>query len=281
MACRGRFHVSPAAAAGDDAGPADERAAPAAGMEPEQGSGLEVYGDSAYGSGQARADYRDGGHGTFIKPGPLRPAVPGGFTIDDFTVDEEQGTVTCPNGVTRPVSGNRTVTFGAACAGCPLRARCTTAKDGRSMTIRPHEDLLRDARAQARTPQFKRATRPGRTSSERSPGPHPERPPDQAPLHRHGQEQRLAAHPVRRAEPAHPGQRRPDPLRRGLGPGLTGPGSPSAGFSGPVAKARKALSRPQGGAHHENRPEPGPVAAMSGPHSEQRLPVDKPCSDPS
>jgi hypothetical protein len=39
------------------------------------GQRLEMYGDSAYGSGQARADYRDGGHDTVIKPGPLRPAV--------------------------------------------------------------------------------------------------------------------------------------------------------------------------------------------------------------
>ena len=126
-----------------------------------------MYGDSAYGSGQARADYRDGGHDTVIKPGPLRPAVPGGFTIDDFSVDEEQGTVTCPNGVTRPMSQNRTVTFGAACAGCPLRQRCTTARDGRSMTIHPHEGLLREARARARTPQFKRAY-PTRSNIERT-----------------------------------------------------------------------------------------------------------------
>jgi Transposase DDE domain/Transposase domain (DUF772) len=152
MAARDRFHAGP----GDDAG-----------AEPEQGSGLEVYGDSAYGSGQARADYRDGGHDTVIKPGPLRPAVPGGFTIDDFTVDEEAGTVTCPNGVTRPMSGNRTVTFGAACAGCPLRRQCTTAKDGRSMTIHPHEGLLRAARAQARTPQFRQAY-PTRSAIERT-----------------------------------------------------------------------------------------------------------------
>jgi Transposase DDE domain len=102
-----------------------------------------------------------------IKPGPLKPAVPGGFTIDDFTVDEEQGTVTCPNGVTRPMSKNRAVTFGAACAGCPLRARCTTAKDGRPMTIHPHEGLLRQARARARTPQFKQAY-PTRSSIERT-----------------------------------------------------------------------------------------------------------------
>ena len=127
---------------------------------------LEVYGDSAYGSGQARAAYRDAGHDTVIKPGPLRPAVPGGFTLDDFTLDEGAGTVTCPAGLTRPMSPARTVTFGAACAGCPLRPRCTTRKDGRSMTIHPHEDLLRAARAQARTGDFKTAY-PTRSAIER------------------------------------------------------------------------------------------------------------------
>ena len=75
-----------------------------AGEEPEQGEELEVYGDSAYGSGEARAAYRDAGHDTVIKPKPLQPAVPGGFTLDDFTISEDQGTVTCPAGITRPMS---------------------------------------------------------------------------------------------------------------------------------------------------------------------------------
>jgi len=159
MACRDRF--------GGTAGPGDDTASGGAaagaepgtgpGEEPGQGEGLEVYGDSAYGSGEARAAYRDAGHDTVIKPKPLQPAVPGGFTLDDFAVSEDDGTVTCPAGVTRPMSPARTVTFGAACAGCPLRQRCTTARDGRSMTIHPHEGLLRAARAQARTPEFKRA----------------------------------------------------------------------------------------------------------------------------
>jgi Transposase DDE domain/Transposase domain (DUF772) len=123
----------------------------------DQPAGLEVYGDSHYGSGQARADYAAAGHDTIIKPIPLRPAVPGGFTLDDFALDERQGTVTCPAGHTRPITAKRSVTFGAVCAACPLRARCTTAKDGRSLDIHPHEHLLRAARAQARTPQFKKA----------------------------------------------------------------------------------------------------------------------------
>ena len=163
MACRDRFGGT-AAGPGNDtaAGPGNDTAADAEpgtgpGEEPEQGEELEVYGDSAYGSGEARAAYRDAGHATVIKPKPLQPAVPGGFTLDDFAISEDQGTVTCPAGVTRPMSPARTVTFGAACTGCPLRQRCTTARDGRSMTIHPHEGLLRAARAQARTPEFKRA----------------------------------------------------------------------------------------------------------------------------
>ena len=36
-----------------------------------------------------------------IKPWPTRPAVEGGFTIDDFAYDDQAGTVTCPNGLTR------------------------------------------------------------------------------------------------------------------------------------------------------------------------------------
>ena len=174
MACRDRFHDGgDAAASGAGAPPAapGSGARPEPGPEPQpepgperddasaqaQAGGLEIYGDSAYGSGEARAACRDAGHDTVIKPKPVQPAVPGGFTIDDFAVDEDAGTVTCPAGITRKMSAGRTVTFGAACAGCPLRQQCTTAKDGRSMTIHPHEDLLRAARAQARTPQFKQA----------------------------------------------------------------------------------------------------------------------------
>jgi hypothetical protein len=131
-----------------------------------KGAGLRVYGDSAYGTGAARAAYRDAGHETVIKPKPLHAAVPGGFTLDDFTIDEPAGTVSCPAGHTRPMSPKRTVTFGALCAHCPLRARCTTAADGRSMSIHEHEHLLRAARAQARTPEFKQDY-PTRSSVER------------------------------------------------------------------------------------------------------------------
>jgi len=117
-------------------------------QDPETASGqdLEVLGDTAYGTGEARAALAQAGHTPIIKPAPLRPAVPGGYTIDDFTVDEHAGTVTCPNGLTRRLSPKRTATFGAGCRGCPLREQCTTAKDGRSITLHPHDATLRAAR---------------------------------------------------------------------------------------------------------------------------------------
>src|SRR5207248_8331102 len=63
----------------------------------------------------SRAAYRAGRHDTVIKPKPLRPAVEGGFTRDDFGIDEDAGTVTCPGGHTRSMSAKRTVSFGKAC----------------------------------------------------------------------------------------------------------------------------------------------------------------------
>ena len=112
-----------------------------------QGEGLTWYGDSAYGTGDLRAAIKQAGHDAVIKPKPAQPAVPGGFTLDEFSVDEDSGTVTCPAGRTRQLSPNRTVTFGVLCRDCPLRTRCTTSKTGRSLDLHEHDALLRAARA--------------------------------------------------------------------------------------------------------------------------------------
>jgi IS5 family transposase len=109
-------------------------------------SPAEVYGDSAYGTGGLRAALEEAGHTAVIKPRPLKPAVEGGFTLDDFSVDEAAGTVACPAGVIRRISARRIVTFGAACRGCPLRTRCTADKHGRALNLHPRDALLRAAR---------------------------------------------------------------------------------------------------------------------------------------
>jgi len=113
----------------------------------EAGGHLAWYGDSAYGTGDLRAAITDAGHQAVIKPWPLLPAVKGGFTRDDFTVDAAARTVTCPAGVTRRVTAKNAAVFGVACRDCPLRSRCTTAKDGRTLHLDEHDSLLRAARA--------------------------------------------------------------------------------------------------------------------------------------
>ena len=47
-----------------------------------------VLADTAYGTGELRRHLQDAGHEAVIKPPPLQPAVPGGFTSGDFTIDE-------------------------------------------------------------------------------------------------------------------------------------------------------------------------------------------------
>ena len=96
----------------------------------------------------------------------------GGFTLDDFTVtepsDDQPGTVTCPNGIIRPVTRTRKVTFGAACRGCRFLARCTTSAGGKKLTLHPHQALQRAHRARAQAPQFQAVYRQHRPLVERS-----------------------------------------------------------------------------------------------------------------
>ena len=137
------------AAAGDaaPAGPAGSSGSPGGAGEPDDGgaAGRDPgwYGDSAYGTGDLRGAICDAGHLAVIKPKPLRPPVQGGFTVDDFTVDEQAGKVTCPAGNTVALSRTRIATFGVLCRDCPLRARCTTCKTGRKLVLHPRDDLLR------------------------------------------------------------------------------------------------------------------------------------------
>jgi IS5 family transposase len=130
---------------------------------------VEVYGDSAYGTGELRAALKPTDHTAVIKPKPLTPAVEGGFTLDEFTVDEAAGTVTCPNNITRPISPKRGVVFGAACRDCPLRTQCTSNKRGRALILHEHDALLRAARRRwASDPDLRAAYNQHRPQVERA-----------------------------------------------------------------------------------------------------------------
>jgi IS5 family transposase len=130
--------------------------------------GLEVLGDSAYGAAEARIALAEAGHDAVIKPIPLRTVIEGGFTRDDFTVDEAAGQVTCPAGYTVPISRSRGAKFGFRCRDCPLRARCTTSKMGRKLTLHKQDSVLFGARRQAETSEFQTVYRQHRPMVERS-----------------------------------------------------------------------------------------------------------------
>src|SRR3954453_23282271 len=134
----------------------------------DEGGPIQVLGDSAYGTGELLAAVAHGGHTAIIKPWPLRPAVDGGFTLDEFTVDMAAGTVTCPNGLTARITRTRKAIFGARCRDCPLRACCTSSARGRTLTLHPHDALQRAHRAHAHDPEFQALYRQHRPMVERA-----------------------------------------------------------------------------------------------------------------
>ena len=134
---------------------------------------LTILGDTAYGTGELRQRLQEDGHTLVIKPPPLRQVIPGGFTIDNFTIDSQAGTATCPAGHTvtlgRPhADGSRQAQFKALCHSCPLRERCTTSKTGRVLSIHPQHVLLAAARRAAAGPAWKDEYRRWRPPVERA-----------------------------------------------------------------------------------------------------------------
>jgi IS5 family transposase len=130
--------------------------------------GLQVLGDGAYGSGETLTALREAKHQRAIKPWPTKPAVPDGFEREDFVVDEEAGTVTCPAGHTVSITRGRSAVFGIHCRECPLRDRCTTAKDGRTLNLHPHDQELMESRRAWREGDFTEDYRRWRPMVERS-----------------------------------------------------------------------------------------------------------------
>lgn len=128
--------------------------------------GAKVYGDAAYGSGQFQATLEDNGIASGCKTQPPSPPAGGHFAKDRFDIDLQAGTVTCPGGATTPIAWGKAegiARFGAACASCPLAARCTASPKGRTIRVSNYEAQLARARARQADPDWQadyRATRP-------------------------------------------------------------------------------------------------------------------------
>jgi transposase len=106
--------------------------------------------DRAYLSSSLVRD-RDEELAIFCKAFPVRNGPR--FAKPAFTLDFDQGLLTCPNSVTMPFAPGGKVQFPArVCAACPLRTQCTTSARGRSVQIHPDERLLAELRAAQQTP---------------------------------------------------------------------------------------------------------------------------------
>ncbi|MGH8912507.1 MAG: transposase [Acidimicrobiia bacterium] len=124
-----------------------------------------VYGDAAYGTGEFLDRLVEEDITSRCKTQP--PHAPGGlFTKDQFGINLEDDTVTCPAEVTvtiRRRNGDGMASFADHCTNCALRAQCTNAKRGRSIRVGRYEARLADARRRQQTPEWAadyRATRP-------------------------------------------------------------------------------------------------------------------------
>jgi hypothetical protein len=131
----------------------------------EENTGMEVeetIGDAAYGDGATRQAFADAGR-ILVAKVPGRPNK-GYFPKEDFKIDLESGTCTCPAGqVTRVKHRLKSHPHGrggwqrpwgfvfdnAVCGVCVLRAKCVASKKGkgRTVSLHPQEALLQRARA--------------------------------------------------------------------------------------------------------------------------------------
>ncbi len=133
---------------------------------PADGEPLTVYGDAAYGSGVLLEGLEAAGVSAMTKvPGASAPG--GMFSKEQFIVDSDAGTVTCPNNQSTPIKVNKKgvgkAAFGDLCARCPLADQCTTSKRGRTISVGRYQTKLARAREAQKDPAWKadyRATRP-------------------------------------------------------------------------------------------------------------------------
>jgi hypothetical protein len=130
----------------------------------------EVIGDSAYGDAATRAGLEEQGFTVVAKCPPARNSG-GRFAKDQFTVDLEAGTVTCPAGqaavIIPAARGGGRASFRPWCAACPLRSACTSSRRGRTIAVHPREDVLQRARRQQADPAWQDQYRTSRPVVER------------------------------------------------------------------------------------------------------------------
>ena len=196
----------------------------------QSGSGLEVYGDSAYADAQTLLEQAAGGNDLRAKVPPVRNSR--GYSKDQFRIDPEAGTVGCPAGHTVPIRPQRRRRAGAFWRPMP-RLPVTDGVHHRPPRAGDQHPSGRGHPAAGQGPP----ARPGLAAGL----PHP--PPDrgtqdrplhpttlgraQSPLPRPGPDPHRRPHPSRRDQPRPTGHPRAPARTRRLGHRLT-PAAPKS-----------------------------------------------------
>jgi IS5 family transposase len=130
----------------------------------------DVYGDSAYADAENLSHLEDQGFTVMAKV-PAAHARDGRYSKDEFGIDLEAETVTCPAGQVAPIrwgrDGDGLASFGPACSSCPLAEQCTTNASGRTISIHPHEQTLQNHKAEQQTAHWQQAYTATRPTVER------------------------------------------------------------------------------------------------------------------
>ena len=132
--------------------------------EPE---GTVVLADSPYGTAALRAELEDRNMQAVIKPPPLRTAIAGGYSLNDFDINTQQRTVTY-SGTDRHAHPQPLRPLRQQTPKLP-RARTLHHRQNRAQhPATPHHNLLTTARATTRTRGFYHAYTKHRPIAERS-----------------------------------------------------------------------------------------------------------------
>ena len=121
-----------------------------------------VYGDSSYSHWEEIEKREQEGMEFCVKVSqPVNAS--GGYTKNEFDIDIDAGTVTCPNGYVENFDSEKIenregtiVKFDAEkCNLCPKKEECTKSGNGRTINIHPYEDRIEQQREFQKTFDFK------------------------------------------------------------------------------------------------------------------------------
>ena len=127
------------------------------GLKPEQ-----QFTDKAYITGNNLADSQENGIHLMGEASQLDNH--GLFTADEFSIDYESKTATCPAGGTScswheietgKHKGDIQISFGQQCQDCSLKEKCTKNKCGRNLRLHRNYVLLKERREESKTESFK------------------------------------------------------------------------------------------------------------------------------